>query len=442
MKQKSVLVLLALFCISSSLLAYDFKSGKLYYNILKNATVEVTYQDLTNPYTFSTITIPETVTYNGTTYIVVRIGNDAFENCTSLRTVSMSDEVTTIDVAAFSGCTNLTTITLSNNIGRIFYAAFRGCSNLSKITLPSSLWFLDQAVFQWCHSLTEIIIPENVETIGDDVFEGCYALNKISVSSQNTTYDSRNNCNAIIETETNTLLYGCNGTTIPNGIVAISDNAFKWSYIRSITIPGTVKRIGENAFSACCKLTSVQMLEGVNNIEEDAFAGCEKLTSITFPSSLTKISANVFGSEEIFDFKEFHRFDSVPWFKTATKKCTQPCYINNILYEYYGSENAKIKDGTIHINEYAFNNVDILSVVIPNSVKSIGKGAFWFQNELTSIEIPESVEYLGAYALGECWALEKATIKGHIDTLHNGTFFQCFSLKECLLPNSIEYIWR
>ena len=428
MKHRSVLVLLALFCISSSILAYDFKSGKLYYNIVGNPTVEVTYQDLTNPYTFSTITIPETVTYNGTTYTVVRIGYDAFKNCTSLRTVTMSDKVTTIDVAAFSGCTNLTNITLSNNIGRILYAAFQGCSNLSKITLPSSLWFLDEAVFQYCHSLTEIIIPENVQTLKDDVFEGCYALNKISVSAQNTTFDSRNNCNAIIETETNILLYGCNGTTIPNGVVAISDNAFRWSYIRSITIPETIKRIGKDAFSACCKLTSVQMLEGVNNIEEDAFAGCEKLTSITFPSSLTKISANVFGSEEIFDGKEFHRFDSVPWFKTATKKCTQPCYINSILYEYYGSKNAKIKDGTLHINEYAFNNVDISSVVIPNSVKSIGRGAFWGQ-DLLSVEIPESVESIGVYAFRGNWKLKTVNIKGNIDTLKNGTFFQCFCWK-------------
>ena len=138
-------------------------------------------------------------------------------------------------------------------------------------------------------------IPNSVTSIEYAAFWGCSGLTSIVVENGNTTYDSRNNCNAIIETSTNTLIQGCQNTIIPNNVTSIGQRAFYYcSGLTSVTIPSSVTSIGMYAFYYCSGLTSLTIDNGVNSIEGDAFDGCSSLTSVMIPDSVTNIGTNAF----------------------------------------------------------------------------------------------------------------------------------------------------
>ncbi len=214
--------------------AADFDVDGIYYNILssEDKTVEVTSGS--NEYS-GAVTIPASVTYNSITYSVTSIGEWAFANCTGLTSIEIPSSVTSIGYHAFVNCWNLTSIE----------------------------------------------IPSSVTSIGEQAFTDCNGLTSIVVDEGNTTYDSRNNCNAIIETASNTLIFGFKNTIIPEGVTSIGNNAFRWCYnLTSIEIPSSVTSIGQSAFIGCYGLTSVEIPSSVTSIGEWAFANCLNLTSV------------------------------------------------------------------------------------------------------------------------------------------------------------------
>ena len=231
--RKLFFLLLALVA-TTSLWAQRFRVGDLYYNITSSSapyTVEVS--DAVSSIT--TATIPESITHNGATYSVTSIGERAFYDCSSL-----------------------TSITIPNSVTSIEYRAFYGCSSLTSITIPNSVTSIGEQAFLYCSSLTSITIPNSVTSIGSSAFNGCSSLTSIIVEKGNSIYDSRENCNAIIETATNTLIAGCQNTTIPNSVTSIGDFAFSGcSSLTSITIPNSVTSIGVCAFRNCSSLTSI-----------------------------------------------------------------------------------------------------------------------------------------------------------------------------------------
>ena len=194
----------------------------LYYNIDPNTkTAEVTRNpampDYQASYYSEDITIPESVTFDGILYDVTSIGVISFRECTQITTLSIPNSITKIGSSAFSGCNNLTTIN----------------------------------------------IPPSVNDIGFGAFAGCYGLESITVDNGNKVYDSRNNCNAIIDTKSNVLFYGCKNTIIPYGIQEI---------------------VG--AFQGCKGLTSVDIPNTVNHIFSNSFSGCSDLSAINIPNSI------------------------------------------------------------------------------------------------------------------------------------------------------------
>ena len=261
-----------LLSVAVGLSAYDFKVNGLCYNRIRTAsyTVEVTYDETYQELT--TANIPAWVTYNSKVYRVKSIRYSAFQGCTKLSSVTIGNDVMSIESSAFSGCTSLTSINIPNSVTSIESSAFSGCIGLTSITIPKS-----------------------VTSIGTNIVSNCKNLTSIVVETGNPSYDSRNDCNAIINTKSNVLLAGCRTTTIQNSITSIGESAFSGcTGLTSITIPNGVTRIESGAFSGCTGLTSITIPNNVTSIGVSAFSGCTGLTSITIPNNVTSIGGSAF----------------------------------------------------------------------------------------------------------------------------------------------------
>ena len=162
----------------------------------------------------------------------------------------------------------------------IGYEAFNGCSSLSSIVIPNTVTSIGTSAFIGCSSLSAITIPKSVTSIGDGLFQGCSALTSIVVENGNTVYDSRDNCNAIIETSTNKLIAGCKTTTIPGSVTAIGKYACQSSGLTSVVLPNSVVSIMGCGFRRCYNLTYVEIPGSVTSIDDRAFAECTSLMEV------------------------------------------------------------------------------------------------------------------------------------------------------------------
>gem|GEM_PF-86386 len=273
--------------------AHDFEVDGIYYNINGNeATVTfrgTSYYEYSNEYSGS-VTIPSSVTYNGTIYSVTSIGWFAFYNCSGLTSVTIPNPVTEIGYSAFSGCRGLTSVTIPTSLKTIGERAFKDCQSLTSVAIPNSVTTIGESAFYNCSALTSVSIGNSVSSIGNSAFYGCGGMTSIVVASGNTTYDSRGNCNAIIETASNTLIAGCCNTVIPGTVTTIGDDAFAYcSGLTRVTIPISVTTIGHNAFRYCKGLSSVTIPNSVTSIGDMAFLECSGLKSVTIHGSVTSI---------------------------------------------------------------------------------------------------------------------------------------------------------
>ena len=314
----------------------------------------------------------------------IGIAGVAFENRKGLTSVIIPNSVTSIGEYAFWG-SGLTSVTIPKSVTSIGNSAFSSCNSLSCISvdgenqvydsrencnaiietatnilhsgcnstnIPHTITSIAKDAFYGCSSLTSVTIPKTVSYIGKDAFYGCGSLTNISVETGNQVYDSRDNCNAIIETSSETLIRGCNNTIIPNGVTSIGDGAFySCRSLTSLIIPNSVTSIGHSAFSSCSSLASVNIPNGVKYIGEQTFYDCKSLTSITIPNSVMEIGA------------------------------------------------------------FSFIGCGLTAVSIPNSVKGIGSWAFSYCGDLLSVIIPNSVTDIADHAFIGCNSLVSVTIK-------------------------------
>ena len=178
--------------------------------------------------------------------------------CTDMTEVIIPDTVTSIHNSALQGCSALMNVIIPNSVTSIGNYAFSNCSSLTSIAIPDSVTTIGVQAFQECSGLMSINIPSGVTSIGDGLLVDCNALSSITVDNSNTVYDSKNNCNAIIETNTNKLIAGCKNTIIQNKVTSINIYAFYGcTGLTSINIPSSVTNIGNYAFYGCIGLTSI-----------------------------------------------------------------------------------------------------------------------------------------------------------------------------------------
>ena len=378
--------------------------------------------------------IPDSVVYNGNTYTVNSIGYGAFRECSGLTSITIPNSVTSIDLYAFYGCSGLTSVTIPNSVTYIGDGAFEGCSGLTSVTIPNSVINIGYSAFSGCSGLTSVTIPNSVTRIGNNAFAHCSGLTSIVVSSGNTVYDSRNNCNAIIHTATNTLIAGCQNTIIPNSVTYIGFSAFAGcSGLTSITIPNSVTGIGDHAFAGCSGLTSITIPNSVTYIGFSVFYGCSGLTSITIPNSVTSIGNNAFyNCSGLTSVTIPNSVTSIGNYAFYNCSGLTTVNFNADSCIYMGSQNEPVFQGC--------TNLETLN--IGNNVKIIPDSAFFGFYHLTSVNIPNSATLtsIGVSAFEGCTGLTSVTIPQNVTNIGDNAFANCSNLSEIHSLNRVAPI--
>ena len=491
--------------------------------VIPNDITEIKDYAFYNCSGLTSITIPNSVT---------EIGNGAFDNCSGLTSVTIPNSVTEIGSTAFYNCSGLTSISIPNSVIDIGKSAFNGCTGLTSITIPNSVTWIGNNAFDGCTSLAELIFEDGKETLsleynnynssGDgeglfydcplenlylgrnltyetsknygyspftyietlksvaigksatsietNAFYGCTGLTEITVDSGNAKYDSRDNCNAIIETTTNTLIYGCKSSNIPNSVTSIGASAFYGcTGLTSVTIPNSVTSIGEEVFYGCTGLTEVNIsdlsawckinFKSINSnplyyaehlylngeeiknlvipndityINGIAFYNCSGLTSITIPNSVTKIGTQAFCG--CTGLTNVNISDLSAWCKISFRdSAANPlCYAKKLKLNGTEITNLVIPNDITEIKALAFYNcTGLTEVTIGNSVTSISESSFSGCSGLTgTLTIPNSVTEIGNNAFYGCIGLTSVTIPNSVTSIGNDTFNSCSGLTE------------
>lgn len=330
----------------------------------------------------TSIEIPESVT---------KIANNAFRDCSNLTDISMPNTIESIGSWAFMNCSSLKNISIPEKVKYIKNATFYGCSSLETIGFHDNLKSIEYYAFAKCCSLKTIVIPASVVDIDGGVFSYSNELKSIVVEDENPVYDSRNDCNAIIETATNKLVQACKNAIIPNDVVSVGTEAFE-GILADVELPNSVVEIGYRAFYAS-GLTKIFIPNSVKYIGSEAFISCDDVESISVESGNSTYDS---------------RNDCNAIVKTS----------NNQLI--VGCKNTFIPEDVTIIGDFAFKNcVGLTNIEIPENVTYIGDYAFQNCVNLETIEIPSSVVTIGFCAFCNCSSF--TSIKCWAETLPYAT---------------------
>jgi len=298
---------------------------------------------------------------------------------------------------------------------------------LKTITLPNTIKLIKSSALSYCKELTSLTIPASVMNIEELAIFGCDNLETIVVDEDNEVYDSRNDCNAVIKTQTNSIIVGCKNTEIPNTVKYISNYAFAANNgIESITIPNSVLEIGEDAFAYCENLESVSFEENSKLTKIGKMAFTESgLQHLEIPESVSEIGSWAFSDcaylEQI-DFNATNMKDTTGDIFDLAGELTDGISVN------IGQDVTRIPAYLFAHSSLSTNtcavNVRNVNFVENSKCETIGNHAFQYCYYLTSFTIPSSLKTIEDSAFWGCYNLVEitnlSTINVYKDTSSNG----------------------
>ena len=356
------------------------------------------------------IEIPETITVDGITCTVYRIGPNAFQNITGVTSVVIPNTVTFIWSNAFENCTDLTSVTLSENpaLTNIYGATFKNCTALTSITIPANIIHINKDA-------------------SNSAFAGCTNLTTVTLLSPTMLENGPHNSYNFIETFGNQVeeyIFG-------DDVTIIGFNAFQnGTGITTLTFGSGLQRIYPYAFDGCTGLTSVTLPDGLLSLGNYAFANCTNLTDINFPESLESIanygfknctgltSIDILGTETTIDGRTFDGCANL-----TTVSC-----------------NSNAFWGQVFESDYPVSNTfggQVTTYIIGDSVTAIGKNAFYEMADVTSVTLGDSLKTIGEYAFYKCTGLTEITFPDHLTTIQEVAFRES-GLQELELPDALN----
>lgn len=358
---------------------FDTTIGDFSYNYVKGSYIAKLTK--LNNAELKTVLVPAEITIEGEDYNVISIGHDAFKN-SSINSVKIEDGVRKIEKNAFHNCIFLSSAFLPNSITSIEDYAFASCFNLDSVEMPGNVVTIGNSAFYEC-KIQNVNIPAATKFIGESAFGNCGSLSSIRVDFDNCYYDSRNDCNAIIETESNRLLRGTSSTIIPNSVLEIGNYAFSNLYgIIDISLPNSITKIGVRAFQNCSKIKSIFIPSSVESIGSGVFAGCQELASIIVDSQNSvydsRNNCNAIIEKQNSKLISGCNTTIIPrGVKIIGSSAFEGCYERDSLIITYGVET--IEDRAM------ISNLKLKYVELPNSIQSVSSNIFSGCRNLTQI---------------------------------------------------------
>lgn len=461
MKKLITIIFLAILPILAS--AYSVKINGIYYNLDNdNKTAQVTwgdwdyinYSEGDGRYS-GNISIPENIDVEGITYPITSIGISAFKDCKNLLSVTISEGIEVLHNGAFYNCENLSSISLPNTLKYIESTVFYQCYKLESITLPSNLRGIGPTPFAYT-GIKSIIIPKSVTNIDYTPFAYCSKLRSLIVEEGNPFFDSRNDCNGIVEKSSNKLIQGIATTVIPADISTIGDGAFMGqSELEEFVIPDNITTIGRWAFSDCEGLVSITLSNSMTEVTENAFSNCKSLKQVILPSGLECINYGAFGnctSLESINLPNGLQTLNGGFEGAGLKSITIPASVKSMLA--LGCSNSLesiiVEDGNLYYDSRDNCNAIIetgsntlifgcKNTVIPSSVTSIGGAAFSGCSDLTTITIPNSVTRIGDDAFMSCKGLTSIVFPESLTAIGIRSFCET-GLESIYIPKNLTSI--
>ena len=428
----------------TKLSAQEFTVGDLNYRINDDGVSVTVTGHVDGEGATGELIIPESVNYGGNDYPVTIIGDYAFGWCSGLTgSLNIPNTVTSIGESAFDGCWGFTgSLNIPNSVTIIGNAAFEYCEGFTgSLMISDNVTTIGDYAFFNCYGFTgSLMISDNVTTIGDYAFLNCYGFDGaltignivesigyrafsncsgwdvIFVDTENSSYDSRGNCNAIISTADNILILGCKNTIIPNNIIEIGVSSFYGSGITTLSIPNSVQKIDDHAFGSC-GFTSITIPSSVVELGINPFSSCEQLSSIT-----------VEADNPVYD----SRNNCNAIINTQTNELITGC-CNTVMLE-----------GITSIGNAAFEGCSGLTgnLIIPNSITTIGFAAFNFCYNINgTLTIGNSVTSIGDFAFYDCHSITGSlVIPNSVVSIGEASFNSCYGLDVLIIGNSVNNI--